>query len=324
VSTIEISIIVVCHDMSRQMRNTLFTLSPEYQRAGNEIPYEVIIVENASDNNLPADLIESLPANFKYFRREETSVSPVAAINFGLEQATGPWLGLMVDGAHMLSPGVLHFASKTRCMSEYSLVTVPVYHLGPQEQHESAADGYDEGRESELLDSIDWRHNGYALFDIASWCGANPRGFLAPIIESNCFFAPASAFNDIGGADSRFQLPGGGAINLHMLRKLGTLPGLEYFCLGGEGTFHQYHGGVTSNVSRSQLQAKFDAQLQEFWRGGYRHLERNPVIVGSFAPETIDRLRYSSQCMERRFANCRKQGWQVWPDDAGLTQDNQS
>lgn len=310
-----ISLIVIAFDMPEQLQNTLYTLSSAYQRGACEEGYEVVIVENTSPNTLSQESVQSLPFNFRYHLRQEQSQSPAAAINFGLQQARGEFIGLMIDGAHMLSPGVVALADSVRAISDKPLVTVPTYHLGPDEQHLSTQQGYDERAQQELLRSIDWKADGYQLFSVSSWCGANPRGYFAPIMESNCYFASRQAFEEIGRADTSFQQPGGGALNLQLIRKLGTLDDIEFFTLAGEGSFHQFHGGITSNQSRGAYEDRFNAELQRHWNNQYHFLERNPIIVGSMKPQALANLAFSSQKMLRRFDNCRTNQWEVWSDD---------
>jgi hypothetical protein len=313
--TPELSIVLIGYDMPRQLENTLYTLGAEYQRGVAQDQYEVIIVENSSSNALAEQYTRSLPANFRYFIRDENSVSPAAAINFGIAQARGRFVGLMVDGAHMLSPQVIHYALKGCKLSDDAFITVPTYHLGPQEQHLSSHAGYDEDAETRLLKSIAWQSDGYQLFTVSSWCGANPRGYLAPIMESNCYFASRQAFDAIGKADLRFQHKGGGSLNLDIVRKLGIRPNSLFITLCGEGSFHQYHGGVTSNSTRQQFVETFQAQLQDLWSDDYQFLERNPILLGSISEPAYDRLSFSSEKMLRRFGVCSKKQWPVWSDD---------
>lgn len=310
-----LSIIVVAYRMPRQLANTLYTLSREYQQKVDGLNYEVIVLENRSSENLPQTVVERLPSNFRYYLRDETSVSPAAAMNEGLRLARGDAIGMMIDGAHMLSPGVLRYAAMAFQMVSDAFVAVPVYHLGPKEQNESAAEGYDEEVEKELLKTVDWRADGYELFTISTLCSANPRGFLAPIMESNCYFASREVFDAIGGVDEEFTLAGGGSLNLHLTRQLGTRKGSEYFMLGGEGSFHQFHGGVTSSQNRARVVEEHAAQLHMKWGGNYSFLSRNPIILGHFRDQVHPTLKFSVDGIMRRVLNCRRENRPIWPDD---------
>ena len=310
-----LSLVVIAHNMAAQLSNTLHSLFTDYQRGINQEDYEVLILENNSAYCLPQNIIEKLPANFSYTLRDEKSPSPVAAVNEGLRRAKGEWLGLMIDGAHLLTPGVLQYIKLAQKIDKNAFVTVPAYHLGYKEQNESAKEGYNEQVESELLEKISWPENGYRLFEIGTRCANNDRGYFAPILESNCFFAPRQAYEKIGYADMDFQLPGGGSINLHMTRQLGTLEELKFITLAGEGSFHQFHGGVTSSAQRELVVEDHKKQLHGKWGGDYKHLARNPIILGHFPEPALNELHESSKMMVRRSNVCKKNNWPLWPDD---------
>ena len=72
-----VALVVVVYNMPEQAKKTLYSLTSQYQHGVKEANYDVIIVENQSANNLPADFIQSLPANFSYHLREETHPTPV-------------------------------------------------------------------------------------------------------------------------------------------------------------------------------------------------------------------------------------------------------
>lgn len=309
-----LTIIVVCFRMPTQIRNTIISLSPDYQQGIDQDDYEVIVLENSSDQQLSTAEAEELPGNFRYVLRQESSQSPAAAINEGLQLSRGEFIGLMIDGAYLLTPGVLRYALLAWQSSSEAFVTVPTYHLGPGDQALTCLQGYDLSVQQGLLDSISWPQNGYRLFEIGSICGANPNGFFASILESNCYFSSRQAFDYIGGADESFQQPGGGSINLDMTLKLGSRPGSLFFSLGGEGVFHQYHGGITTSAGRGDYVEKFNDELHANWDNHFHYFARNPIVLGSFSEYAHDVLQQSSQLMQRRINNCRKNDWPVWED----------
>jgi len=90
-------LILIVYDMPRQARNTLVSLSAGYQNNVTESDYEVIVVENASKNILGKKAVRACGKNFRYFLRKESSVSPVNAINFGVEKARGPIVSIMFN-----------------------------------------------------------------------------------------------------------------------------------------------------------------------------------------------------------------------------------
>lgn len=309
-----LSIVVVAYRMPEQLRRTLYTLSAGYQQNVAAADYEVIVVENASDRLFDPACLDELEGDFRYFLREETSRSPVHALNFGLQQARGRQVGVMIDGAHMLTPRVLELAMACERAYPNHLVGVPVYHLGPEEQNESARNGFDEAAQDRLLDGVDWRADGYELLGISVWCGANPHGFMQPMMESNCYFAPRANLQKIGFADTRFDDEGGGALNPHMYRALGLLPDSTYIVLPGEASCHQFHGGVTSNRTREQVRDRFAQQLQTVWGDSYRALTREPLYFGVVGPQAQLHLSEASRRAERRNQRMANSGQAPWPE----------
>ncbi|MFZ3154707.1 glycosyltransferase [Pseudomonas sp.] len=290
-----LSIIVIAYDMPRQALNTLISLSPAYQQGVDADDYEVILVENRSKRNMDAEAIARLPGNFRYFLRDEPGVSPAAAINFAFSQVRGRFIGLMIDGARMVTPGVVHYALMALRMTADAMVVVPGYHLGENEQQFHLTHGYCEEQEQRLLDEIDWQNNGYALFDISCLSGANPNGIFHPFMECNCLFLAADVFREIGQADERFDLPGGGALNLCIYRKAAMYPRTRAFMLAGEGSFHQLHGGVTTSevAQRDAILQRQREQLTELLGEPFRSPKIEPVLLGKVPAEALRYLQFS-------------------------------
>jgi hypothetical protein len=65
--------------------------------------------------------------------------------------------------------------------------------------------------------------------------------------ESNALFMPKSMWQELGGLDELFALPGGGLSNHDLFRRACELDGAQLIVLLGEGTFHQIHGGVATS-----------------------------------------------------------------------------
>src|ERR1051325_9076614 len=105
-----LSLVVVVYAMPEQARRTLHSLSPGYQRNVDPDDYEVIVVENESPRLLGATAAEGSGPNVRYFSRADGSSTPVFAMNFGAAQARGRVIGAMVDGARLVSPGVVELA----------------------------------------------------------------------------------------------------------------------------------------------------------------------------------------------------------------------
>lgn len=290
-----LSIIVIVHDMPRQALNTLRSLDAAHQRDVDPDDYEVVVVENRSPRTLDAADVAALPGRFRYVLRDEPGVSPAAAINDGFARARGRCIGLMIDGARMVTPGVVHHVLAANRITADALVAVPGYHLGDHEHQLHATHGYTEHREQELLRAIGWERDGYGLFAISCLSGANRHGIFHPFMECNCMFLPRDVFRDIGQADERFDLPGGGALNLAIYRLAALHPRTKLFVLPGEGSFHQLHGGVTTSEvpDREALLHRIRNQLHEILGCPFKAPKIQPTLLGPVGPAALRHLRFS-------------------------------
>lgn len=247
-SLIPLSVIVAFHDMAREAPRTLHTLSVKYQKGVSFADYEVIVVDVGSKPPLDEALVLSQGENFRLVRSPWAS-SPAAAINAAVRESSGEAVMVCIDGARMLTPGIMRFALAALRGFPNPLVATVSWHLGPQVQHESMLEGYDQAVEDRLLDSIDWRRNGYSLFTVSSLAQSSRAGWLGPIGESNCMAMQRDAWQHLGGYDERFISAGGGFVNPDFFNRAWGLLGPPVI-LFGEGTFHQFHGGVATNVPR--------------------------------------------------------------------------
>src|SRR5687768_13305630 len=98
-----LSIVVVFFNMRREAARSLYALSRRYQRGVEKLDYQVICVDNGSAEPLSRETVESFGPEFHYHYFETTSKSPAAALNFGVAQARGRFVTLMLDGAHILT-----------------------------------------------------------------------------------------------------------------------------------------------------------------------------------------------------------------------------
>jgi hypothetical protein len=137
-------------------------------------------------------------------------------------------------------------------------------------------------------------------------------------MECKCLFTSRANWERIGGADEAFHSPGGGGLNLHLYRRLGVLKETEYFfILPGEGSFHQYHGGV-STTERDDREASMLSprdQLESYWNGKFKGLEREPILLGAVPAQAIDYLEYASERASKRFARKQERQEAFWPSD---------
>ena len=282
-----VSFVLIVYDMPRQAENTVRSLLTDYQLDVEAEEYEVLIVENESANLMDSGFIERLPSHFSYHLRKEDQPTPIHAINYGIERASGENVCVMIDGARLLTPGVIKHILLGHKLSELAIVTVPGYHLGKELQQKAVGSGYDEDTERALMDSIGWPENGYRLFDIACFSGSCASGFFLPHSESNCISMPRRIWNELGGYDARFDMRGGGVVNLDLYKRACEYPGVTHVFLHGEGTFHQFHGGVTTGGEDEQKRQKFIdaimAQYVEIRGAKYESPVSRPIYLGELS-----------------------------------------
>lgn len=301
-----LSIVVIVYDMPAQAEKTLFSLIADYQQGACADDYEVIVVENASDNPLTAEFTDTLPRNFRYYYRRNGEPSPAAAINFGAEQACGEHICVMIDGARMLTPGVVRNLILGHQLSPRAVVSVPGYHLGRQLQQLAVNSGYDAVEEAELLSSIDWPLEGYRLFDISCFSGSSAPGFFLPNSESNCISLSRELWQELQGFDERFDFSGGGLINLDFYRRACELPAIKHVVCIGEGTFHQFHGGVTTGGQAADVRERYIQDSKEQYRllrgVDFESPRTEPVFLGEISQHAMRFLEQSMTRLGNRFA----------------------
>ena len=125
------------------------------------------------------------------------------------------------------------------------MVATQQWYVGPGQQNESMLHGYDQKYEDRLFESIRWPSDGYRLFDIGHFIGE--RDWFDGLWESNCMFVPRKILEQIGGMDESFTMPGGEYANLDLYERVASAPDVVLVSLLGEGSFHQLHGGTTTN-----------------------------------------------------------------------------
>ncbi len=276
-----LSVVVVVYNMRREAARTLRSLQAGYQRDIGEDDYEVLVVENGSTEPLDPALVAALPGNFRYLPVPRPTSSPAGAVNFGLRESRGGRVAVMVDGARLASPGLLANALAAARTHPRAVVATTGWHLGPASQQDSVAEGYSRAREDALLAAIGWPDDGdpYRLFEIAAPARSAREGILRPPGESNFLCGPrALLLGELGGCDERFDLPGGGLVNQDLLLRACELPGTELVLLLGEATFHQLHGGVSTNADPA------GAGSGERWQRQYEALRGKPFTKSTRVP----------------------------------------
>ncbi len=211
---------VVVYDMPVQAMNTLHSLSPGHQRGVADHDYEVVVVENMSENTLDPAEVHALGANMRYLLRDEPGQSPAPAINAGARAARGRSVALLVDGARMVTPGVVSNILAAQRVAGTPVVSVPGYHLGEQLHQEAVPTGYTAGQEQEALAELDWRADGYRLFDMAVLSASCREGYLRPIGGEQLHRrARAGCSTHSAASTSASSRRGGGFVNLDFYRR---------------------------------------------------------------------------------------------------------
>jgi hypothetical protein len=287
-----LSVIVVFHDMHREAPRTLATLAPGYQRGVTAADYEVLAVDVGSARPLEASRVAKHGPAFRLLHAP-AAASPAAAVNEAARQAAGDAVALCIDGARMLSPGIVAGMLAALRMFRDPVVATLAWHLGPKVQNESILEGYDQAAEDRLLASIDWQADGYELFRIATLAASSGSGWFRPISESNCLALPRPAWEALGGLDERFVSPGGGFVNLDFYRRACDRAA-ELVMLLGEGSFHQVHGGVATNAPwASHPFDAFHAEYRAIRGGDYESPTRQACYLGELPEQALPFLAHS-------------------------------
>lgn len=294
----KLSVVIAFFNMEREARRTLFSLSTKYQQGINEDEYEVIVLDSGSSESLDSSWVTSIQDNYRYQYVNSMWPTPCEAMNTGIRLARAATVVLMIDGARILSPGVLSKMLMAEKLYETPFVYTIAMHLGHKLQNESMLEGYDQQQEDRLLASIDWRADGYSLFDISCLAASSIDGFLNPIAESNCFSMSKEVLLQLGGYDEHFRTSGGGYVNLDLFKRAQSLPALQPVKLLGEATFHQYHGGVATNVTHKNHPGKLYQKEYKNLRGDdYVSVCRSPLFLGEVPKNTI---KFLDTCITER------------------------
>lgn len=258
-----LSVVLIHYKMEPQIGNTLRSLLPPYQKKVKSKEFEILLIDNGSPAPLPEETWK-LKHNIRLTRIEPAAASPNpgVAINRAVKESRGKNLAIMIDGARMVSPGVLSWGMRLLDLAPRSLVEVRGWHLGPKMQNESVPEGYTHEVETMLLRESQWWENGYRLFSISAASAQTTEGYFGPAMESNCLFLSRALFDEIGGYDERYSQPGGGLVNLDFYARA-VAAASHVFTLLGEGTFHQVHGGAATSLSPAQLSGALDRWREE-------------------------------------------------------------
>jgi glycosyltransferase involved in cell wall biosynthesis len=287
-----LTVVVNFFNMRREAKRTLYSLTTEYQSGVAVDDFEVVAVDNGSGEPLDDSWVRGLAPNFKHIYYETDCPSPCAAINYAITSSNSPLVMCVIDGARILSPGILRYSFLASRLYEHPFIYTLGMHLGKKPQNYSMLEGYDQHVEDELIDSIGWQTNGYELFKISSVALSSKNGFFSKLSESNCFTLRRDDFLGVGGYDQRFQAVGGGLANLDFFNRVHESEKTTPVMLLGEATFHQFHGGVATNVPLAEHPWEKMVREYELIKGSpFSSSYKSPIYYGHVPVECQSLLK---------------------------------
>lgn len=272
--------------MEGQIGNTLRSLLPPYQRKIKKSDFEILVVDNGSPEPM-AENVWKLAGNVRYIHipAGEASPNPGVTVNRAARMARGEALSVILDGARMVTPGVLGWGLRLLDAGKRGVVEVRAWHLGPKMQNESILEGYNHEVEKEMLLESRWWENGYRLFEISAATHQTLKGFGSRAVEATCMFISRRLFEEIGGYNEAYKERGGGLVNTDFYaRAVGAAD--HVFTMLGEGTFHQVHGGAATGLTTPELTEALARWTDESksLSGGLGPLDRKKFILAGHLP----------------------------------------
>jgi glycosyltransferase involved in cell wall biosynthesis len=291
-----LSVIVIGYNMARELPRTVQSLSPALQRDIGEDDYEIIVVDNGSTQNFPAEHLQRLGGNVRTHRMLNATPSPVPAISYGLALARGDLIGVLIDGARMASPRLLATALDAAQLHRRPIVGTLAFHLGPDVQGKSVERGYCQDVEDQLLASVDWIADPYRLFEISVFAGASHKGWFVIPAETNALFLRREHWSSLGGYDLAFVTPGGGFSNGDIWSRACSDPSGRIILLLGEATFHQFHGGIaTSATAQSAVMQQFRDEYVRIRQRAFAAPSGTPLFLGQLHPAALESVKRSAE-----------------------------
>ena len=282
--TPRLTVVVNFYDMAREARRTLHSLTAAYQGV-DPATYEVLAVDNGSSAPLDPEVVAAFGPNFRHLSFQPEWPSPSAALNHAVAEGRGERVMLCIDGARILSPGILRTTDRAFRAFDNPFVYTLGMHLGHQVQNDAIRAGWTQADEDALLASVPWESDGYELYRVASVAPSSKEGFFSALAESNCVALSRAQYERMGGYDEAFRSPGGGLVNLDFMNRARLDPTVDPVMLLGEATFHQMHGGVATNSARKPDEVHpfgaFAAEYEQVRGRPYETVERPPHFLGT-------------------------------------------
>ncbi|PHR93590.1 MAG: hypothetical protein COA69_02830 [Robiginitomaculum sp.] len=279
------SVVIIAYNMAREIPRTVQSFLPPYQTGIQSHDIEIIVMENGSNSPVDPEIVAAWPSNVRYIRVQDPHPSPAQALNAGIKLAKADWVCPVIDGARLISPGIFKAAKDLINTHPNPLIATIGRHLGHKVQQFSVQDGYNQTVEDALLDTINWPNEPYRLFDISCVGGSAQGAWLMPIAESNVLILKKSLYDNLGGYDEAFDIPGGGLINLDFFKRAIEHEESQYFLLIGEASFHQYHGGVTTSRPVSDPSIEDETfTTWELYAQQYERIRGVPYALSTLAP----------------------------------------
>jgi hypothetical protein len=106
-------------------------------------------------------------------------------------------------------------------------------------------------------------------------------------------------------------------INQDIFDRLSRISSARLIVFPGEGSFHQYHGGVSTSEfdEREELLVALRTQYREIRGQVQTGHDREPLLFGKVPPQAVPFLKRSAELGAFRHLLCVKEGRPEWPND---------